>query len=83
MPGYKRKTIAERAVINARAAAYPRPLTLPQVCLLRELAVSLKRRGYFRATMAALTKRGLVESGKGGVGWRITPKGRAELRRRR
>jgi hypothetical protein len=45
--GPSRRTAAERAAINARAAAYPRPLSATQVKALKTLAA-----GYFIYTRA-------------------------------
>lgn len=86
-----RKTQAQRDAINARADAYPRPLSTIQRLVLKCIARASLRYtgagrwgGYAEKTINSLVGRRLCRiEGKQRMRARITPAGRRELARHR
>lgn len=95
MPGYKRKTTAEREAINERARAWVRPISTFQRNALAAMAKGPLARGragwgtkleenryWHSQTIEALVGRGLARiEGKQRMRAVITGKGRLELKR--
>jgi hypothetical protein len=92
MATLRTRTQAQRDAINARAAAYPDPLSAFQLEALCEMAIKSLSRGragwgsdrvlgkYWQSqTITALEKRGLCRIANGNRYAVITAKGRAEI----